>query len=1017
MAEAQHTPRVVLVTGAAGFIGCNAVRELLQTDPNLRVISFDALTYAGSRANLADVEKVWPLRHRFIHADIRNRDAVGRAFDEEPIDTVLHLAAESRADRSTSDLSPFIETNVMGTFVLLEAARKAWQDRNDVRFHHVSTDEVFGSLDDESRFTEDTPYDPSSPYSASKAASDHLVRAWSRTFGIPTTLSNCSNNFGPHQCPEKPLPLMISKALAGEPLPVYRDGGNVRDWLYVADHCAALDTIVRHGQNGRTYNVGGDNECASIDLLRLLCQLLQEIRPRRGGYERLITFVEDRPGHDRRYAMDSSRLRDELGWMPAHSFRNALRETVAWYLAHGEWMAQIRREQYDGRRLGARRTGPAQGGAVAGDSGKLSTGPLAPRPPGPCAQPAREHAGGLVSKLTARRLLKAVQLIASGRLGELRTRLREATPRPLRGRAPVRLSSTTEQELLQRVRSYNARKPHRKAKVVCYTAVFGGYDSVVLPEYIADDWDYVCFTDFDLPGEHIFEIRRLSLPGVDPRRRSRYVKTHPHEWFPDHEYSLWLDANYLIRGPGLERTVAGLIEQGVRFAANPHPHRSCVYEELEACIMRGKDDADAMSRQVGRYKDEGMPERLGMLETGMLLRRHGDPAVVAVDEVWWNEIRRHSSRDQLSVMYALWRKGLTHNLVDIGGDARFDRGQDCLLYAHRGQSDAARPAYTPPTFLSTPVDPARFSPRPFDPACLERLRDRTVDIVVCVHNAYDDVVRCLESVLAARLPAHRLILVDDGSEKPTRQHLEQTAAAHPDCVTRIRHEAAQGYVASANDGLHAAEADLVVLLNSDTVVPQNWALKLLQAAESGPDIGIVGPLSNAASWQSVPQLNGAMIKSRIPNDFPEGMTVEEMNHLCETVGYFAEFPRALLVNGFCYGITRRLIETIGYLDLDAFPVGYGEEDDYTLRASAAGFSAAVATHCYVWHAKSKSFGSAMRRRLIRNARTMLYARHGMDHVQRCIESMQEHGVLSAVRTGLSSALDLQHGASAAQGAR
>ncbi|MCP4374900.1 MAG: dTDP-glucose 4,6-dehydratase [bacterium] len=350
---ANHKPSAVLVTGGAGFIGCNFVRHLLDTDSSLRVINYDALTYAGSQANLAGLEAAHGDRYRFVHADIRDEEAVGKIFASEPIDTVVHLAAESHVDRSINAPGEFLSTNITGTYVLLQAARNAWSDRTNVRFHHVSTDEVYGSLGDDGRFVETTPYDPSSPYSASKAASDHLVRAWHRTYGLPVTISNCSNNYGPYQFPEKLLPLMISNAAEGKALPVYGDGKNVRDWLFVGDHCSALDTIIRHGQPGATYNVGGHNEWANIDIVNLLCDQLQEIRPPADGHYRdLITFVQDRPGHDRRYAIDASLIQNELGWTPQHKFEGGLRQTIEWYLANGDWSEEIRRTKYSGQRLG-----------------------------------------------------------------------------------------------------------------------------------------------------------------------------------------------------------------------------------------------------------------------------------------------------------------------------------------------------------------------------------------------------------------------------------------------------------------------------------------------------------------------------------------------------------------------------------------------------------------------------------------------------------------------------------------
>jgi len=342
----NHVPRRVLVTGGAGFIGSNLVRHLLVTDRALRIVVLDALTYAGNRGNLAAIERDQPERYRFVHGDICDRPLVDRLFSEEAIDTVIHLAAESHVDRSIDAPAVFLRTNVEGTMILLQAARQAWGNRDGVRFHHVSTDEVYGSLGATGAFSEDSPYDPSSPYSASKAASDHLVRAWHHTFGLPVTISNCSNNYGPYQFPEKLIPLMIAKALAGEPLPVYGDGGNVRDWLHVDDHCRALDRIVRAGRSGRTYNVGGQGERSNLDLVRALCATLDRERPTAAPHDRLITFVPDRPGHDRRYAIDAARIARELSWRPAVALDQGLAATVRWYLDCGDWMpgATIDRE-------------------------------------------------------------------------------------------------------------------------------------------------------------------------------------------------------------------------------------------------------------------------------------------------------------------------------------------------------------------------------------------------------------------------------------------------------------------------------------------------------------------------------------------------------------------------------------------------------------------------------------------------------------------------------------------------
>lgn len=348
----QHTPRSVLVTGGAGFIGCNFIRNLMETDEKVRVVNLDALTYAGHRASLRDVETAFKDRYDFVHGDIRNKEIVRQAFTKYDVDTVVHFAAESHVDRSIDGPLDFVETNINGTANLLEAARSHWGDRADCRFHHVSTDEVYGSLGPSGYFTEDTPYDPSSPYSASKAASDHLVRSWQRTFGLPVTLSNCSNNYGPYQFPEKLIPLMIGNAVAMKPLPVYGDGTNVRDWLYVIDHCTAIDAVVRRGALGRTYNVGGHNEMANIDVVHLLCDLVDEFMPGQSSRRDLITFVTDRPGHDQRYAIDASRMSNELNWNPSVTFAEGLRASVKWYLDNPAWCAEVTGDQYDGGRLG-----------------------------------------------------------------------------------------------------------------------------------------------------------------------------------------------------------------------------------------------------------------------------------------------------------------------------------------------------------------------------------------------------------------------------------------------------------------------------------------------------------------------------------------------------------------------------------------------------------------------------------------------------------------------------------------
>ena len=349
-----HHPRIMLVTGGAGFIGCNYLRTALEADSELQLINLDALTYAGHPASQNAVAASFPDRYDLIEGDIRDTELVRRLVDDPNVDTVVHFAAESHVDRSIDGPLDFIDTNIRGTANLLEAARSHWRGRGDVRFHHISTDEVFGSLGDDGFFTEDTPYDPSSPYSASKAASDHLVRAWHRTYGLPVTISNCSNNYGPYQFPEKLIPLMIASAVTDKPLPVYGDGSNVRDWLFVTDHCRAIDMVVRRGQSGRTYNVGGHNERTNLEIVHAICDLVDEAVPRPDESSRrdLVSFVPDRPGHDQRYAIDASRIEEELGWTPDYDLASGLRATVEWYLTNQAWCDEVTKERYDGSRLG-----------------------------------------------------------------------------------------------------------------------------------------------------------------------------------------------------------------------------------------------------------------------------------------------------------------------------------------------------------------------------------------------------------------------------------------------------------------------------------------------------------------------------------------------------------------------------------------------------------------------------------------------------------------------------------------
>lgn len=336
----------ILLTGGAGFIGSHAVRHFINTYKNYRIINVDALTYAGNLSSLKDIENAD--NYSFERIDIRDKEAVKSVFEKYAVSDVIHFAAESHVDRSITNPLEFVETNVLGTCILLNQAKQSWTDDGKQHmFYHVSTDEVYGSLGEEGFFVETTPYDPRSPYSASKASSDHFVRAYNHTFKLPIVISNCSNNYGPYQFPEKLIPLMINNILNEKPLPVYGDGTNVRDWLYVTDHVKAIDLIFHKGKNGETYNIGGNNELRNIDLVHTLCDLMdQKLNKAEGTSRKLITFVTDRPGHDQRYAIDASKIENGLGWKPEHVVEGGMSKTIDWYLENKSWLTEVTTGDY-----------------------------------------------------------------------------------------------------------------------------------------------------------------------------------------------------------------------------------------------------------------------------------------------------------------------------------------------------------------------------------------------------------------------------------------------------------------------------------------------------------------------------------------------------------------------------------------------------------------------------------------------------------------------------------------------
>jgi len=345
--------KTYLITGGCGFIGSNFVRFILEREPEATIINLDNLTYAGNIHNLDGISNS---RYHFVHGDICDSELVAKLFNDHQFDGVVHFAAESHVDRSIDGPAEFVQTNIVGTLNLLEQSREYFnkEEKSNFRFLHVSTDEVYGTLGDKGKFFESTPYDPSSPYSASKAGSDHLARAWHRTYGLPVLVTNCSNNYGAYQFPEKLIPLMIINCLHRKPLPVYGKGENVRDWLFVTDHCEAIHTVLTSGQVGETYNIGGNNEIKNIDVVLTICSLLDEMSPREDGskYSKLITYVQDRPGHDFRYAIDATKINQDLGWSPKESFETGIRKTIDWYLNNREWWQAIQDNTYRQERLG-----------------------------------------------------------------------------------------------------------------------------------------------------------------------------------------------------------------------------------------------------------------------------------------------------------------------------------------------------------------------------------------------------------------------------------------------------------------------------------------------------------------------------------------------------------------------------------------------------------------------------------------------------------------------------------------
>ena len=532
----------------------------------------------------------------------------------------------------------------------------------------------------------------------------------------------------------------------------------------------------------------------------------------------------------------------------------------------------------------------------------------------------------------------------------------------------------------------------RRKKIAIYTAICSGYDSIKLPNTLDSRFDYILFSDKPAPDTGVWQVRPITYYHQDAARRARYVKTHPHLLLDDYDIAIWIDAHIMILGD-IYPMVASFLASKSPVGAVPHPGRTSVYEELEACIQRKIDDAETMREQIARYRAAGF-DHSDLIETNLMMFCLPDERTRAFLDIWWREIDSHSKRDQLSVNYALEKAEIRwHRLTQRPQSAR-DHPQ-LVLVPHDAAAGAAQQLVD--ALQSPMVDP--YAGPPYSEIREQRIaaqRHRRIDIVICVHNALDVVKQCLESVRRAlRSDRQRLIIIDDGSGETTARYLTKFASS-ASWVELHRSENARGYATAANEGLVASTGELVILLNSDTIVTDGWAEKLADAVFSTPGAGIVGPMSNAASHQSIPEHRGTNTQTAI-NELPNGLTAEDLSRYCEQWTVAGVLPRVPLVHGFCFGVTREVIEQIGLFDDERFPRGYGEENDYCFRAADAGFSLVIATHTYVFHAKSGSYGDSERMALMKAATETFRSLYGRPRIERAVRAMQENPILAELR--------------------
>ena len=527
-------------------------------------------------------------------------------------------------------------------------------------------------------------------------------------------------------------------------------------------------------------------------------------------------------------------------------------------------------------------------------------------------------------------------------------------------------------------------------RIAITSCISGAYDLLILPCRLLSSADYICFTDRPLHDWGVFRIKPIDFLDSDPVRSARFLKTHLHWYLGDYDTVIWLDANAIVHGD-LQHYVEAFFESNKAFAAVPHPCRNTVYEEAAACKAGCRDDPQTIDAQMARYRREGF-ECDNLIETGFFICRPKDELFRRFCDHWWSEIDKHSRRDQLSINYALRKAGLEWSWLMNKGESLRDH-RDFRLSAHNETEPEAERIFCSFGSVINPYQGQSYAR--LKRQRLARQRERDVDIVICVHDALDHVKRCLSSLMPTLGLRHRLLVVDDGSGSQTATWLRDVAAAN-DRMLLVRNEFRLGYTKAANIGLRSSQASFVILLNSDTIVMRDWIEKLCDAAFASEDIGIVGPLSNAASFQSIPNHLGDRNQTAI-NEIPAHISIERLDRWCEewTVGCI--LPRLPLIHGFCFGIKREVIDRIGLLDEESFPGGYGEENDYCFRATDAGFGLVVATHTYVFHAKSKSYSADERVRLMTSGMTALMAKHGEERVKRATLTMMSNPILQIFR--------------------